>query len=388
MADEKKPKIDLKARLGKAQTATPPPTGAVPPPISVPPPPFSNRPSGAAPGIPVGPTPFTSVPPLDPSNPLSAAISGAAFRTAAPQAPPQPMRIEVDDSQIKAARSSGFKTGAIVGGVAAVVFAGIGFIAGGSNALKQGRAETVSGAKVLAGQLDEATGKMKKMSDALEAGTASLKAGKFPDTLVEELGTNVNFGGNELAVVRVAFPADVTTGLFDVITSVQSLNDKRIAVQSKLNQLKKPITEQLAAAAGGKRSITHAVVLGERDGSQNFFAQIVAMNPPLTVTPPNVSLPDDFNVSSTRGAAKLPRYKGGELSEKKVGAMYISPETFKAACPSEQAQAQAQLVSILGQIYRDLKGEKGGGGDVITEGKTGLIEKAEALSKGLKEKVK
>src|SRR5438477_7330540 len=94
MADEKKPKIDLKARLGKTQlggsqapamspTPMPPGMGSRAPvpgaPGSAPPPGMSGPGIPAPPGVPVGPPPpfggggaAVSSPALDPSNPLAA----------------------------------------------------------------------------------------------------------------------------------------------------------------------------------------------------------------------------------------------------------------------------------------------------------------------------
>src|SRR5450755_680501 len=90
MADEKKPKIDLKARLGKASTATPPPGTVIPVPV---PKPTASRPpppgglGGGLPGVPIGPpSPFGSQPPpIDPSNPLAAVAQ--VYRPPPPSAP-------------------------------------------------------------------------------------------------------------------------------------------------------------------------------------------------------------------------------------------------------------------------------------------------------------
>ena len=81
MAEEKKPKIDLKARLGKKDAgATPAPApaaapsaGGLPPPdVGTPVAPPTPRPTPGLPvppGIPVGPAPA-----FDASNPLAAAV--------------------------------------------------------------------------------------------------------------------------------------------------------------------------------------------------------------------------------------------------------------------------------------------------------------------------
>src|SRR5207245_11624718 len=103
MAEEKKPKIDLKARLGKgAGGATPPPPVAGIPVPAVPSAGASatageasptGSPGGGGlpvpPGIPVGPPPaFGKMPgaAIDPSNPLAAAAT--PYRAPPPAAPP------------------------------------------------------------------------------------------------------------------------------------------------------------------------------------------------------------------------------------------------------------------------------------------------------------
>src|SRR3984885_12412600 len=98
MADEKKPKIDLKARLGKTQVgAQAPPAGGLPAPTPAPPPagrgvagpPPTPTPGPALPippGVPVGGPQFggssSAAGSIDPSNPLSAGAT--PYRAPAP----------------------------------------------------------------------------------------------------------------------------------------------------------------------------------------------------------------------------------------------------------------------------------------------------------------
>ena len=62
---------------------------------------------------------------------------------------------------------------------------------------------------------------------------------------------NVDFGGDKLFGRRFSgVPADTTGALFEFITRVQTLNDKKDFVVALLNKLQKPITEELARPAG------------------------------------------------------------------------------------------------------------------------------------------
>src|SRR5690349_7283534 len=121
MAEERKPKIDLKARLGKASGgAAPSPGGAAGGAIPVPqrgsrPPPAIPPP--VLPGSPVGPpSPFGQMegvtPAIDPSNPLAAVA--APYRPAPTPPPPAPTRIEVDEASVHAARAGGRKQGLVM----------------------------------------------------------------------------------------------------------------------------------------------------------------------------------------------------------------------------------------------------------------------------------
>src|SRR5580698_10533744 len=142
MADDKKPKIDLKSRLqkmGGPGAATPPPPIAGPG-MATPGPPMA-RPLGPPPSVPPPsgiPRPMISspAPALDPNNPLAAVAQ--PFKPPAPSrpAPPvmaQPQRIEVDEGAVQQARSGARKQGLVVGLLFAVVLGGLGWVGGGAS---------------------------------------------------------------------------------------------------------------------------------------------------------------------------------------------------------------------------------------------------------------
>jgi hypothetical protein len=402
MAEEKKPKIDLKARLGKgAGGATPPPPVAG---IPVPAVPAGGGAAGGAapqsspsgspqgggglpvpPGIPVGPPPaFGKMPgaAIDPSNPLAAAAT--PYRAPAPQpvAPPQPQRIEVDEMAVQEARKGARKQGLIAGLVAAVVLGAIGYIAGGAVETNKGRQKSVGDAKSLAGDVAKSRDQLKTIADKVEAGRNSLlKEKKFPDTLAKELGgINVDFDGNKLAGVRFSgFPQETTSTLIEYITQVQTLNDRKTAIIGLLQRLQKPITEQLTA--GQKTTINYVVLFGKQDPSRNPFALLAPLQKPIEAANPTaIALPTEFTATDplTRQNLSVPKYTTGNLD--KPSALYVLPKSIEAACPSETAGSIAQLGSQLGRVLTDIRGEQAApGGDVVTESKPGLLDRAEKL---------
>jgi hypothetical protein len=405
MAEEKKPKIDLKARLGKGAggSTPPPPVAGIPVPGAGPSPGAGamggvpqSSPSGSPgggggglpvpPGIPVGPPPaFGKMPgaAIDPSNPLAAAATPyRAPERPAPAPPPQPQRIEVDEMAVQEARKGARKQGLIAGLVAAAVLGAIGYIAGGAMETNKGRQKSVGDAKSLAGDVAKSRDQLKTIADKVEAGKNSLlKDKKFPDALAKELGgINVDFDGNKLAGVRFSgFPQETTSTLIEYITLVQTLNDRKTAIIGLLQRLQKPITEQLTA--GQKTTINYVVLFGKQDPSRNPFALLAPLQKPIEAQNPTaIALPAEFTATDplTRQNLSVPKYTKGDLD--KPSAVYVLPKSIEAACPSETSGSIAQLGSQLSRVLTDIRGEQAApGGDVVTESKPGLTDRAEKL---------
>jgi len=270
--------------------------------------------------------------------------------------------------------------------VAAAVLGAIGYIAGGAMETNKGRQKSVGDAKSLAGDVAKSRDQLKTIADKVEAGRNSLlKEKKFPDTLAKELGgINVDFDGNKLAGVRFSgFPQDTTSTLIEYITQVQTLNDRKTAIIGLLTRLQKPITEQLTA--GQKTNINYVVFFGRQDPSKNPFAMLAPLQKPIEAANPTaIALPAEFTATDplTRQNISAPKYTTGNLD--KPSAVYVLPKSIEAACPSETAGAIAQLGSQLGKVITDIRGEQAApGGDVVTESKPGLLDRAEKLSSGL-----
>jgi hypothetical protein len=388
MADEKKPKIDLKARLGKAAVggAAPPAAGGIPVPAATPIPTAGGNaiptpaPAGGLPvppGIPVGPPPAFKSPgiALDPSNPLAAAV--APKQSAKPAAPPQPQRIEVDELTVQEARKGARKQGLLAGVLFGVVLATIGYIMGGAQETNKGRAQSVTHARSLAEDVTKSKAQLNSLADKLENGRTVLAQRKFPDSLAKDLsGINVDFDGSKLAGVRFSgFSQDTTTGLIEYITGVQGVNERKNAFINLLARLQKPMTEQFADIAANKPPKISYVVLINRDGAHNPFGVLAALQKPLEL---KADMPAEFTATDplTKGGVTAPKF----TSLDKPGAAYVIPKSIEAACPSETTGQIGQLVGQLSKLITDIKGEATvPGQDQIVDPKPGLIERADRL---------
>jgi hypothetical protein len=400
MAEEKKPKIDLKARLGKA--GTPPPAAVAPvavPPQAAPTPapsggvrvptPAPMQPGMAAglvtgtagPGVPVGPPPFAPAP-IDTASPFAPVASPYRPVQPAPAAPPQPQRIEVDELAVQSAAKSARKQGVVIGLVFAVILGGVGYVAGG--AVQQGadRTRSHNDAVELKTDAGKARDALKQLADMVQQGSDTiLKEHKFPEKLSADLGTvNVDFDGSKLAGRRFSgFPAATAQDLLEFITAVQAINDRKILVQGLLNTLKKPIMDQFANA--GQINVAQVVVVS-KDPSNNFAGFLATMSKPITVSATSINLPPKLQFTDPFGGgnAEAPRYGGGDISKDK-SALYIVPKSFDSVCPNAKAGQVTQLGAQMANFVHDINGDKAPAADeqIVQDSKPGLLERADRL---------
>lgn len=402
MADDKKPKIDLKARLGKTSAggATPAPGGGVPVPIPVPTgvgssptpgmPQSSPAPSSgqALPGVPVGGPAFGRGA-IDPSNPLAAVASPYAPQPAAPAQPVAPARIEVDEMAVQQARSGARKQGFVIALIVGLMFGGIGYTAGGARETSKAREKSMADAVSLADDVEASKTQLESLAKAIEEGRDQLvKERKFPTKLSHDLGgIRVDFDGSKLAGRRFSgVSSDVTTMLFEFITAVQSLNDRKELVQGLLARLEKPLTEQFAAPPG-QQNVQFVVIL-DKDPVGNPTGILAPLSKPISFVPPKVDLPKEFAFSDTLhgGNKSLPQGQFGKGDTLKApSAVYVLPKTFEAVCPSEEKGQVAQLGAQLSGVVEDIRGEGGPKNqDIVRDTKPGLIELAVKLADGLR----
>jgi len=380
MAEERKPKIDLKSRLqkmGAPPGATPPPPlmGSVPAPArgAAPPPPASMPPGMPRPGMSARP------PPVDMSSPLAAVAQPFAVPAAAVAVVPQPQRIEMDEGVVRQARSSSFKRGLMVGVVFGGALLALGWVAG--NAASQGaaHAQGVHDAHDLGGDVLKAKDSLDQLKQKLmDGGKALIADRKFPADLGQQLsGMNVDFAGDKLFGRRFSgVPADTTRQLFDFITRVQALNDKKDLVVSLLAKLQKPITEELSRPPG-QLPISYVVVVDKDTPSSGAFLAPLAT--PIAPDDKN-GVPADLTFANPRGGgnARLPRLVTDKVPPTGA-AITVVPNTFEKVCPSTTRGQIGQLMSSMSSLVDDIQGQKAEG-DVISEPKPGLSDVAAKLA--------
>ncbi len=398
MADDKKPKIDLKSRLqkmGNPGGTTPPPPGAggvpmgpgsIPAPMprtapSMPPPMTAGGSVAPPPGIPK-PAVSNRAPALDPGNPLAAVVQPFKPVAAAPVHPAiaPPQVIEVDELAVHQARSGGFKRGLVAGIVVAAMFGVLGYVGGSATAQNGARGHAVQDAHDLAGDLGKAKESLDQLKTKVqEGGKTLIGERKFPTDLAQQLaGMNVDFGGDKLFGRRFSgVPADTTRNLFDFITRVQSLNDKKDVVIGLLNKLQKPITEELAR--GGQLPISQVVIVDKDTGGSG--ASLALLVTPISPDDKN-GVPNDLTFMNPRGSGnvKLPRLEGDKIPPGGA-AVTIVPSTFEKMCPAATHGQIVQLVSAMNSLANDVEGVKSEG--EIQEGKAGLSETAAKLQEQL-----
>ena len=399
MADDRKPKIDLKSRLQKMggpggatppppQAGAPVPTSQMPPPMRggpaltpVPPPAASVPPPS---GIPKPMMPSTRAPALDPNNPLAAVVQPFKNQAAAVPAMAQPQRIEVDEVAVMQARSGGFKRGVVAGIVCGLAFGVLGYFGGSASTQGAARAQGVRDAHDLAADLGKAKDSLDQLKQKVQDGGKTLIGDrKWPADLPKQLSdANVDFAGDKLFGRRFSgVPADTTRNLFDFITRVQALNDKKMLVISLLNKLQKPITEELSRPAG-QLPISYVAILDkDTGGSGAFLAPLVT---PIAPDDPK-GVPNTLTFLNPRGSGNvpLPRLEGDKIP-KEGAAVTIVPNTFEKICPSATRGQIAQLMSAMNSLVDDIAGQTAAAGaDVITETKAGLTETAAKLADAL-----
>jgi hypothetical protein len=378
MAEEKKPKIDLKARLGKAGGAgagatpapIPDPRGSVPPPAIPAPVVGGAAPSGRASVPPPMITPGIPVPPFaQPARPVAAA-------PAAP--PPKAQEIKVDvGAEVVEAQKKNQKFIGIAGVVGVLLGVAIGFNFG-AGSTKKGQDEAArQGAAEVAKSVDESNAKIKLLGEKLKAASDSMKAKKFPETFAADLGAiNIPFDGDKIAGKGVGrYDQKTVSLLFQYMADVAALNARKDALKSLFGGQKKAITETLEAA--DKPQVRYTLVLIK--APKGAVASIAPIADPFAL---GGDWPKEYKMQNliTKEVQPITRYDTGEpfsTKDKRIG-IPIEPDSLNAAFPND---ISGRVLSELTKTVQLLAGTQGAGED---DDKPGVMKTGEVLSEQLK----
>jgi hypothetical protein len=361
---DNKPKIDLKARLGK-KTVSSPTAGSVPPPMGIPKPApaVMSRPGGSS--IPAPPFGQPQQARIDPTNPYSSVASSSA----PVQARPQEIRIEMGEEVREAQRKTRGRimmlslVTAIIGGV-------IGFAFGGGAERGKGAQSAITGAKELLKEVEDSNKQITDLADTIKnARTKLMQKGEYPEAEVSKLGAiNIPFKSAGLSGRGIGrFKGEIVTALIDFASSVEAANDQKESLQVILSS--KAIKDLVAEQKTPKVHWT-ATIQNTPGGPW-----VVLQGNPAPFAAAD-KWPDTLEFKEGTNTTKMKRYTSGDPTGTEAPFLPVDPGSQGAVCKSNVYGA---LVSQLMKMETVLRGDSTPGVD-----KTGLIESGQKLAEQLK----
>lgn len=359
---DNKPKIDLKARLGKKTVQGRVGGPSIPPPVGLRQP---GLPAGMAQQIQgLGQSP-SSPPVVDPSNPYTAISAAQAPVAAAPAA----IKIEMGEEIIEA-RKKGRSKVMILCGVTAVIGMVLGFAVGGLNEKSNRATQALEGAKLLIKDVEASAVQAQALADVLKAVGTKLGEGKYPEEDVNKLGgIDIPFDGTNLAGKPISmFKAGLVNQLMTYASTATEVDEQKTKIKRLLGGSKEAITALLADKDNPK--IRWAVVV--QPGPVGPWASMQPVPEPFLVKAENNSWPGEFKVKDGDQTITLKRYSKGEpsMSESSPEFIPVIPQTQSLVCPADTA---VRLRREVGEMEKLLKGDPTPGID--KEGLIGLGDK-------------
>lgn len=345
MSEQKKPKIDLKARLGK-KTVAAPGGAAIPPPMGIP------KPLG-----------------------LGGAAPDAGAQAAAPPPPPrvvepQAIKIEMSEEVVEQQRKAQ-RRAYIIGAGLSLVTALIGFTFGGSVEKGKGAKLALEGASSLIKEIEAADKVADQLHEVLGKAGERLGKGEFPEEEVSQLGgINIPFDGGNLT--------DKNIGRFNKATAMQLINYANLA--QKANEQKERLQTVLSGAKAGL-----AELLAQKTDPKVRWGAFVVQGPSgpwanLTILPASFPVkgdwPAELQVRDGKSQANLKRFQKGDLSTGDPQVIPVAPATETSVCPNSTI---VKLRSELADMQQVLKGDATPGQE-----KPGILTLGEEVVKSLK----
>jgi len=371
MTEQKKPKIDLKARLGKKTVAVP--TGpAIPPPVGIPKPPAMGGMSPSAPP-PRPSNPYVaSAPGYPPQSPYQASNPYAAAEAPMPvrRMEPQAITVEMSDEMLaeqRKARRRGFSFTIVL----SMILGALGFVLGGRVESGKGAKAAMDGARDLVKEIEAADKEADKLNEVLAKASERLSKNEFPDEEITALGgINIPFDGNHLTDKGIGrFKGGVVKQLITYANTAQKANDQKEKIQSLLSGSKAGITEILGQKTDPK--VRWGVWV--EGGPNGPWANMQILPAAFAV---KTDWPAEIQIPKGNEKATLKRYKSGDLSSGDPQFLPVAPQTESMVCPSTTI---VRLRQELQEMQVVLKGDQTPGVD-----KTGFLQMGEQVVQALK----
>jgi len=364
---DNKPKIDLKARLGKKTLSTPA-ASSVPPPMGIPrPPAAAPMPQRSPSGVPA--PPFAqpqAAPRVDPTNPYaSVPIQSAPVRSAA-------IRVEIGE-EVREAQRRGRSRVLVLALVTAIVGGVIGFAFGGGAERAKGADAAIAGSKDLLKLVEDSNKQITDLADVIKSARDKLlKKGDYPQEEVDKLKTiNIAFKPGDLADKGIGrYKRDTFGMLIDFTAAAEAMEDQKESLYLFLGsqRLKNFVAEQKAP------KVAWVGYMGGGPGGP--WISLEPLGSPFPAAADKSKWPDDVEVSDGKSKTKIKRYSSGDPAGNEPPFIPINPQTQTAVCPSDVV---GSLVSQMIKMETVLRGDPTPGVD-----KTGLIEKGQKLVEQLK----
>jgi hypothetical protein len=363
-----KPKIDLKARLGRRPGAAPA-SASIPPPVGVNPPQSAGAPVGHASGY---PAPGGYAPPQQQARSAFDPMAVAQVVAAPAMRAGTSLDININDAELVGMQKGNRTKAIIVAAATAVVGGVLGFAVGGLSERNAVAEAAVVGAKTLSTEIDAANASVGKLSDLLTSAAKSLKDGKFPEAEVKELGAvNIPFDGTNLSGKSIGrFKPQLLTNLISYAEAASKANTQKDRIRGLLSFSKQGVEELLAQNTNPR--VHWGVSI--QNGPQGPWGSMQVL-PTAFVVNDKAGWPGQFDLQSGNEKATLKRYTGGDPTRGDAQLIPIAPTTQNNVCPTDTI---VRIRRELSDMQKILTGDETPGQEV-----TGIVQLGDTIKKQL-----
>ncbi|MFW5739617.1 MAG: hypothetical protein ACOC1F_04560 [Myxococcota bacterium] len=349
---EKKVKIDLKARLGRASKGGAPPTatpGAVPPPAAgIAPPPGIV--SGGIPAPPFAAQQKKTGPKIKADEPFQAVAAEEGAK-------PQDIKVEIGHDVVQA-QKKGFVKVILAAVLAALVGAGLGWALGSMRTRNVADQLAVADAKSLIEPVAKTKTSVEELQTKIAAATKTLyKEKKYPEDFSKELArTEIPFSAADLGGKALhRLKPSLMRMLFDFARDAQELSARKDALRRLFDARKSAIIELIEQ--GKNPRISYSVFV-QKDRKGNAIATFVELNKPFKFD--EKEWPKELKLDTGSEVVDANRYSSGEPFMKHprregdkptIYAIPIEPDGLSKAFPPRLSQRiESELKAIAGLI--------------------------------------